>query len=66
MASKSKNEISAKIELQKKLEKLESGIVPKEYKDIIHKEKKFTSKQAFIENKNLKNEYENRSFVSEA
>ena len=38
--------------------------MPKEYKQIIHKEKKFTSKKSFIENENLKREYENRSFAS--
>ena len=31
MAHKPKNEISAKIDLQKKQEKLESGILPKQY-----------------------------------
>jgi hypothetical protein len=57
--------MSAKIELQQKLEKLSQGIVPKEYKEIIAKEKKFTSKQAFISNQDLKKEYENRCFVSQ-
>jgi hypothetical protein len=66
MAHKSKNEISAKMELQAKLEKLQSGKVPKEYKNIMHKEKKFTANQAFIENKGLKKEYENRSYATMA
>lgn len=39
--------------------------MPKVYKEIIQKEKKFTSKQAFIANENLRREYENRSYVSE-
>ena len=39
-------------------------MIPQEYKDVIHKEKKFTSKKAFIENEQLKKEYENRSHIS--
>ena len=64
--AKSKHENSAKIELQQKLDKLQQGKLPKEYKEIVHKEKKFTSKQAFINNEELKREYENRSFTSAA
>ena len=40
--------------------------MPKEYKDVIHKEKKFTAKAAFINNKGLEREYENRCFESDA
>ena len=47
------------------MDKLQSGIVPKEYKSIIQKEKKFTSKAAFIKDEGLKQEYENRSYISE-
>ena len=32
------------------MEKLQKGKIPQEYKDVIHKEKKFTSRKAFIEN----------------
>jgi hypothetical protein len=35
MAAKSKNEIAAKIELQKKMERLQNGEIPKEVRDII-------------------------------
>ena len=47
------------------MEKLQQGKLPKEYKNIVHKEKKYTSKQSFLENKELQREYENRSYVSE-
>ena len=40
--------------------------MPKAYKDIIHKEKKFTAKAAFINNKELEREYANRCFESDA
>lgn len=40
-------------------------MIPQEYKDVIHKERKFTSKKAFIENEQLKKEYENRSHLSQ-
>lgn len=64
MAAKSKNEMAGKIEYQKKMEKLQKGKLPKEYRDIVYKEKKFTSKKAFLENEQLAKEYENRSYVS--
>lgn len=47
------------------MEKLQKGKLPQEYKDVIHKEKKFTSKKAFIENEQLRKEYENRSNLSQ-
>ena len=40
--------------------------MPKEYKEYVQKEKKYTSKAAFIQNKGLEREYENRCFESEA
>ena len=44
---------------------LKSGIVPKEYKSITQKgDKKFSSKQAFIENKRLEEDFNNRSFAN--
>lgn len=40
--------------------------MPEEYKDVTGKGKKtYTSKKAFIENKGLAREYENRSYVNE-
>ena len=62
--AKSKNEAAARMEYQMKLDRLKKGKVPEEYKDITEKSKKYTSKQAFIENKQLQKEYENRSYVS--
>jgi hypothetical protein len=35
MNAKSKNEIKAKEELADKMERLQRGIIPKEYKDVI-------------------------------
>ena len=49
--AKSKNEAAARMEYQMKLDRLKKGKVPEEYKDITEKSKKYTSKQAFIENK---------------
>eukprot|EP00347_Sterkiella_histriomuscorum_P001841 403370472 len=64
--AKSKNEIAAKIELQQKYEQLKQGKIPEEYKSVTNKgEKKFQANEAFIVNKDLKKEYENRSYVSE-
>ena len=64
MAVKSANQMSAKIELEKKMEQLQKGKLPEEYKSVVYKEKKFTSKKAFIENEQLRKEYENRSNLS--
>lgn len=62
--AKSKNEATARQEYQEKLDKLKKGQVPEEYKDITNKGKKtYTSKKAFIENKGLAREYENRSYA---
>jgi D-alanine-D-alanine ligase-like ATP-grasp enzyme len=66
MAAKSKHELAAKIELQKKMERLQNGEIPKEVQDVIKKEKKYTSNAAFIKDKTLKAEYENRSYASDA
>ena len=56
--SKSKNEAAARQEYQQKLKKLKKGEVPEEYKEITEKGRKtYTSKQAFIEDKNLEREY---------
>ena len=65
LQAKSKHELRAKQELQEKLEKLQQGIVPKEYRDVISKPKKFTANEAFITNPDLKQEYQNRSYVSD-
>lgn len=66
MNAKSKNELAAKIELQQKYEKLKQGKIPQEYKPFTNKgEKKFVANEAFITNRDLKKEYENRSYVSE-
>ena len=63
--SKSKNEQAAKEELQAKLEKLKQGKIPKEYKAVTQKgTKKFNAKEAFLNDKSLEREYENRSYVS--
>jgi hypothetical protein len=39
------------------MEALKQGKLPAEYREIVQKEKKFTSKQAFIENKQLEYAY---------
>jgi hypothetical protein len=51
--AKSKNQMKAREDYQKKLEQLRNGKLPSEYKEITHKEKKFTSKEAFIKNRGL-------------
>ena len=66
MLAKSKNESCAKAELQKKYELLEKGKVPRDTREVIKREKKFTANEAFIKNKQLKQEYENRSYASHA
>ncbi|CDW76881.1 UNKNOWN [Stylonychia lemnae] len=64
--AKSKNEQAAKEELQAKYEKLKQGKIPDEYKPFAQKgEKKFVANEAFITNKDLKRQYENRSYVSQ-
>ena len=63
--AKSKNEAAARHEYQSKLDKLKKGEVPEEYKEITEQgRKQYTSKQAFIENKHLEREYQNRSYVN--
>ena len=63
--AKSKNEASAREDLQKKMDKLKAGKIPREYKEITDKgPQKYTSKQAFIQDKNLKEDYQNRSYAS--
>ncbi len=62
--SKSKNEQAAREELQAKYEQLKQGKVPKEYMPYLVKEKKFMANEAFITNKDLKREYENRSYAT--
>ena len=63
--SKSKNEAAAREELQHKMDKLKSGVIPQEYKEVTEKGKKtFSSKQAFIKDKHLEQEYKNRSYAS--
>ena len=63
--AKSKHELAAKEELQQKLESLKQGKVPEEYKPYTNKgTKKFSSNEAFITNKELKKEYENRCYLS--
>ena len=57
--------MAGKIAYQKKMEALQKGKLPREYKEIVHKEKKYTSKKAFLENEDLAKEYENRCFVSQ-
>jgi len=47
----------AREDVREKLDALRSGIMPKEYKDIVQKEKTYTAKQAFIENPDLKKTY---------
>lgn len=65
MNSKSKNAAGAREEYQRKLDKLKKGEVPEEYKEITEKGKKqYSSKQAFIENKHLEREYQNRSYAA--
>ena len=65
--SRSKNEAAARMDYQEKLEKLKKGRVPEEYKEITERGKKqYTSKQAFIENKGLQRQYENRSYVNQS
>ena len=65
MAAKSKNEMAGKIAYQKKMEALQNGKLPKEYREIVVKEKKYTAKAAFLKDKTLEKEYENRSFATE-
>ena len=44
---------------------LKSGKIPQDYKDFTQKgAKKFNSKEAFLKDKNLEREYENRSYVN--
>lgn len=63
--SKSKHELAAREELQAKLEQLKSGKVPSDYKPYTTKGiKKFSANEAFIVNKDLKKEYENRSYAT--
>ena len=63
--AKSKHELAAREELQAKLETLKSGKVPEEYKPFTNKGvKKFSANEAFIMNKELKKEYENRCYQS--
>lgn len=64
--AKSKNEALARAELQQKMDALKAGKIPKPYKKIIDEKSKknFTSKEAFIKNKELAEEYKNRSYVS--
>jgi len=51
--------------LNQKLEALKQGKLPEEYKPFTSKGvKKFSANEAFIMNKELKKEYENRSYVS--
>ncbi len=45
------------------MEKLKDVILA-DVKEVIHRDKKVTSKKAFIENPQLKKEYENRSNFS--
>ena len=47
------------------MDKLKSGVIPQEYKEVTEKGKKtFSSKQAFIKDKHLEQEYKNRSYAS--
>ena len=64
--ARSKNEGIAREEYKSKLEALQRGQLPtQEYKEIAHgKGKQFSSKQAFITNKQLEKEYQNRSFAT--
>jgi hypothetical protein len=61
--SKSKNSEAAKAELQSKMDALKQGQLPEEYKDIVKPKKKFTSKQAFIENKELEYQYSKGAMI---
>ena len=64
--ARSKNETIAREEYRSKLEALQRGELPTpEYKEIVNGAgKQFTSKQAFITNKKLEREYQNRSHAS--
>ena len=64
--AKSKNEALARAELQTKMDALKAGKIPKPYKKIIDEKSKrnFTSKETFIKNKDLAEEYKNRSYLS--
>jgi len=42
--AKSKNHELAKAEMQEKMEQLRQGHLPEEYREIVHKERKFTAK----------------------
>ena len=64
--AKSKNEVAAREELHEKLEKLKQGKVPEEYRPFTTKGvKKYAANEAFIVNKELKKEYENRCYISQ-
>ena len=39
------------------MEQLENGKLPKEYQDIVHTKKQFTSKEAFIKNPSLEDQF---------
>jgi hypothetical protein len=65
MAHKSKNHILAREELRKKQEALSKGKVPSEYKEIIQQKKTFSSKEAFIKNRDLEEEYKGRSYATQ-
>lgn len=45
---------------------LKKGKVPKEYKQYTTVEKKFSSKGAFLSDKDKEREYENRSYLNDA
>ena len=63
--SKSRHELVAREEFQGKLEQLKQGKLPEGYKPYTIKGvKKLTSNEAFINNKDLKKEYENRCYLS--
>ena len=47
----------AREDVRERLDALRSGILPKKYKDIVHKEKTYTARQAFIENPDLQKTY---------
>ena len=57
MNAKSKNAEAAKEELRRKMEQLDKGKLPKEYKDIVHTKKQFTSKESFINNPHLEDQF---------
>ena len=55
--AKSKNQDIARDEVREKLDALRSGIIPKEYKEIVTKQKIYTSRSAFIEDPSLQKTY---------